>query len=70
MPIAIIPDIDEQRCIDCALCVEICTSLGPIKTTENPDGTLAPETPEIKANNADLDLKRDTDIGMSDLKKP
>ena len=41
-----------------------------IKTTENPDGTLAPETPEIKANNADLDLKRDTDIGMSDLKKP
>jgi hypothetical protein len=41
-----------------------------IKTTENPDGTLAPETPEIKANNADLDLKKDTDIGMSDLKKP
>ena len=29
MPIAIIPDIDEQRCIGCALCVEICTSLGP-----------------------------------------
>jgi len=41
-----------------------------IKTTENPDGTLAPETPEIKANTADLDLKKDTDIGMSDLKKP
>ena len=41
-----------------------------IKTTENPDGTLAPETPEIKAKTADLDLKRDTDIGMSDLKKP
>ena len=41
-----------------------------IKTTENPDGTLAPETPEIKANNADLDLKKDTDIGMSELKKP
>jgi hypothetical protein len=29
MPIAIIPDIDEQRCIGCALCVEICTALGP-----------------------------------------
>src|SRR3990172_6329447 len=29
MPIAILPDIDEQRCIGCALCVEICTSLGP-----------------------------------------
>jgi ubiquinol-cytochrome c reductase cytochrome b subunit len=41
-----------------------------IKTTENPDGTLVPETPEIKANTADLDLKKDTDIGMSDLKKP
>ncbi|MBT4551323.1 MAG: 4Fe-4S binding protein, partial [Nitrosopumilus sp.] len=23
MPIAILPDIDEQRCIGCALCVEI-----------------------------------------------
>ena len=41
-----------------------------IKTTENPDGTLAPDAPEIKANTADLDLKKDTDIGMSDLKKP
>ena len=41
-----------------------------IKTTENPEGTLTPETPEIKANTADLDLKKDTDIGMSDLKKP
>jgi formate hydrogenlyase subunit 6/NADH:ubiquinone oxidoreductase subunit I len=29
MPIAILPDIDEQRCIGCALCVEICTTLGP-----------------------------------------
>src|SRR5437867_3086223 len=29
MPIAILPDIDEQRCIGCALCVEICTALGP-----------------------------------------
>jgi Fe-S-cluster-containing hydrogenase component 2 len=29
MPIAIIPDVDEQRCIGCALCVEICTALGP-----------------------------------------
>ncbi len=29
MPIAILTDIDEQRCIGCALCVEICTSLGP-----------------------------------------
>ncbi|MGA0297366.1 MAG: 4Fe-4S binding protein, partial [Nitrosopumilaceae archaeon] len=26
MPIAILPDIDEQRCIGCALCVEICTT--------------------------------------------
>ena len=41
-----------------------------IKTTENPDGTLTPDAPEIKANTADLDLKKDTDIGMSDLKKP
>ncbi len=29
MTIAILPDIDEQRCIGCALCVEICTTLGP-----------------------------------------
>src|SRR6266540_3117836 len=29
MPVAIIPDISEQHCIGCALCVEICTSLGP-----------------------------------------
>ena len=29
MPIAILPDVDEQRCIGCALCVEICTALGP-----------------------------------------
>ena len=29
MPIAILPDVDEQRCIGCALCVEICTTLGP-----------------------------------------
>ena len=41
-----------------------------IKTTENPDSTVSPDTPEIKANNADLDLEKDTDIGMSDLKKP
>ncbi|HEX7179255.1 MAG TPA: 4Fe-4S binding protein, partial [Nitrososphaeraceae archaeon] len=26
MPIAILPDVDEQRCIGCALCVEICTA--------------------------------------------
>ena len=31
---------------------------------------LAPDAPEIKAKTADLDLKKDTDIGMSDLKKP
>ena len=24
-----LPDVDEQRCIGCALCVEICTALGP-----------------------------------------
>ena len=36
----------------------------------NPDATVSPDAPEIKANNADLDLKKDTDIGMSDLKKP
>ena len=41
-----------------------------IKTTENPDSSLKPEAPEIKANNADLGLNKDTDIGMSDLKKP
>ena len=41
-----------------------------IKTTENPDSTVSPDAPEIKANNADLGLKKDTDIGMSDLKKP
>jgi len=29
MPVGIIPDISEQMCIGCALCVEICTSLGP-----------------------------------------
>ena len=29
MPIAVLPDVDEQRCIGCALCVEICTTLGP-----------------------------------------
>ena len=29
MPVAILPDISEQMCIGCALCVEICTTLGP-----------------------------------------
>ena len=29
VPVAILPDISEQHCIGCALCVEICTSLGP-----------------------------------------
>ena len=29
MPIAILPDIDAQRCIGCALCVQICTALTP-----------------------------------------
>lgn len=29
MPIAILPDIDAQRCIGCAFCLEICTALGP-----------------------------------------
>ena len=29
MPVGIIPDIGEQMCIGCALCEEICTSLGP-----------------------------------------
>jgi len=41
-----------------------------IKTTENPNATVAPDASEIKANTADLDLKKDTDLGMSDLKKP
>ena len=41
-----------------------------IKTTENPDASLKPDAPEIKANNADLGLNKDTDLGMSDLKKP
>ncbi|MDH5665578.1 MAG: 4Fe-4S binding protein, partial [Nitrosopumilus sp.] len=26
MPVGIIPDISEQMCIGCALCVEICTT--------------------------------------------
>ena len=29
MPVAILPDISEQMCIGCALCVEICTTLVP-----------------------------------------
>ena len=41
-----------------------------IKTTENPDASLNPDAPEIKANNADLGLNKDTNLGMSDLKKP
>jgi ubiquinol-cytochrome c reductase cytochrome b subunit len=41
-----------------------------IETTENPNPSTAPDAPEIKANSADLDMKKDTDIGMSDLKKP
>ena len=41
-----------------------------IKTTENPNSTANPDAPEIKANNADLGLNKDTDLGMSDLKKP
>ena len=41
-----------------------------IKTTENPDASLNPDAPEIKANNADLGLNKDTDLGMSHLKKP
>ncbi len=39
-----------------------------INSTE--DSTPKPDTPEIKANTADLDLKKDTNSGMSDLKKP
>jgi len=39
-----------------------------IKSTEN--STPKPDAPEIKANTADLDLKKDTNSGMSDLKKP
>ena len=41
-----------------------------IETTENPNPSTTPDAPEIKANNADLGLKKDTDLGMSDLKKP
>ena len=37
---------------------------------ENQNPSTTPDAPEIKANNADLDMKKDTDIGMSDLKKP
>ena len=40
-----------------------------IKTTENPNAQQS-DAPEIKANTADLNLKKDTDTGMSDLKKP
>ena len=40
-----------------------------IQTAEN---STAPKSdaPEIKTNTADLDLKKDADLGMSDLKKP
>jgi ubiquinol-cytochrome c reductase cytochrome b subunit len=38
-----------------------------IKSTEN--STPKPDASEIKANTADLDLKKDTNSGMSDLKK-
>jgi len=40
-----------------------------IKTTENPN-TSKSDSPEIKANTADSSLKKDTDLGMSELKKP
>ena len=40
-----------------------------IKTTENPNAQQS-DASEIKTNTADLDLKKDTNIGMSDLKKP
>ncbi len=40
-----------------------------IKTTENPD-TPQQDAPEIKANTADIDMKKDTNLGTSDLKKP
>ena len=40
-----------------------------IQTGENPT-TPKSDAPEIKTNTADLDLKKDTDLGMSDLKKP
>ena len=64
-----LPDGDETSSSDSTANVEAQEELlgkieEKIKTTENPDA------PEIKANNADLDLKKDTDIGMSDLKKP
>ena len=29
MPVEILPDMSEQMCIGGALCVEICTTLGP-----------------------------------------
>ena len=41
-----------------------------IKTTKNPNATVPPDTSEIKANTADSDLKKDSDLGMSELKKP
>ena len=40
-----------------------------IKTTENPN-TPQQDAPEIKANTADIDMKKDTNLGASDLKKP
>ena len=29
MPVAILPDINDAMCIGCALCVQVCTALGP-----------------------------------------
>jgi len=35
-----------------------------------PQQDTKPETPEIKANTADLATSKDSDLGTSDLKKP
>ena len=40
-----------------------------VKTTENPNASKQ-DTPEIKANTADLDVKKEVNLGTSDLKKP
>jgi ubiquinol-cytochrome c reductase cytochrome b subunit len=38
--------------------------------TKTPEQVAKSETPEIKANTTDLGTNKDSDIGISDLKKP
>jgi ubiquinol-cytochrome c reductase cytochrome b subunit len=42
----------------------------PTSTTKAPEQVAKSETSEIKANTTDLGTNKDSDIGISDLKKP